>query len=44
MPKEIALEQLIEIEMLGELNSPFVVSYYDSFIMDTKINIILEYC
>ncbi len=44
MPKEIALEQLLEIEMLGELESPFIVTYYDSFIQDTMINIIMEYC
>ena len=44
MPKEIALEQLIEIELLGELDSPYIVGYFDSFIEDTKINIIMEYC
>jgi hypothetical protein len=44
MPKDIALEQLVEIELLGEIESPFIVGYYDSFIEDTKINIIMEYC
>jgi NIMA (never in mitosis gene a)-related kinase len=44
MPKEIALEQLMEIELLGELDSQFIVGYFDSFIEDTKINIIMEYC
>ena len=44
MPKEIALEQLMEIELLGELCSPYIVGYYDSFIEGTKINIIMEYC
>ena len=44
MPKEIALEQLMEIELLGELDSPYIVGYFDSFIEDTKINIIMEYC
>ena len=44
MPKEIALEQLMEIELLGELESPFIVGYFDSFIENTKINIIMEYC
>jgi serine/threonine protein kinase len=43
-PKEIALEQMIEIELLAELESPFVVGYLDSFIEDTRINIIMEYC
>jgi len=31
-------------DRLGELDSPYIVGYYDSFIEDTKINIILEYC
>lgn len=44
MPKEVALEQLMEIELLGELESPYIVGYYDSFIESTKINIIMEYC
>ena len=44
MPKDIALEQLLEIELLAELESSFIVGYYDSFIEDTKINIIMEYC
>jgi len=34
----------MEIELLGELESPFIVGYYDSFIKDTMINIIMEYC
>lgn len=44
MPKEVALEQLLEIELLAELESPYIVTYYDSFIEDTMINIIMEYC
>lgn len=43
-PKEIALEQMMEIELLAELDSPYVVGYLDSFIEDTKINIIMEFC
>lgn len=43
-PKEIALEQMMEIELLAELESPYVVGYLDAFIEDTKINIIMEYC
>jgi len=43
-PKDIALEQMNEIELLGELNSPYIVGYLDAFIEDTKINIIMEYC
>lgn len=34
----------MEIELLGELESPFIVGYYDSFIQDTMINIIMEFC
>jgi len=44
MPKEVALKQLMEIEMLAEVESPYIVGYYDSFIQDTMINIIMEYC
>ena len=44
MPREVALEQLIEIELLAELESPYIVTYYDSFIEGTMINIIMEYC
>jgi NIMA (never in mitosis gene a)-related kinase len=44
MPKEVALEQLLEIELLAELESPYIVTYYDSFIENTMINIIMEYC
>lgn len=34
----------MEIELLAELDSIYVVGYLDSFIEDTKINIIMEYC
>lgn len=34
----------MEIELLGELESPYIVSYLDSFIEGTNINIIMEYC
>lgn len=44
MPKEKALDMLMEIELLATLESPYIVSYYDSFIEDTMINIIMEYC
>lgn len=33
-----------EISILGSLNSPYIVTYIDSFISDTKVNIIMEYC
>jgi len=44
LPKEAAMESLQEIEILGELDSHYVVGYYDSFIDGTTINIIQEYC
>lgn len=44
LPKEAAMEALQEIEILGELDSHYVVGYYDSFIDGTTINIIQEYC
>lgn len=34
----------MEIELLGELESPYIVAYYDSFIEDNRINIIMEFC
>lgn len=40
LPKEAAMEALQEIEILGELDSHYVVGYYDSFIDGTTINII----
>ena len=43
-PKDIALEQMMEIELLAELDCSYVVGYLDSFIKDTKINIVMEYC
>ena len=33
-----------EISLLGSLSSPYVVSYIDSFVSGTKVNIIMEYC
>jgi len=45
MPKDGALEALMEIELLASLvDCNFIVGYYDSFIEDTQINIIMEYC
>lgn len=29
---------------MGNLDSPFVVGYIDSFINEQKINIVIEYC
>ena len=45
MSKEQSIEALEEINILGRMNSPFIVKYYDSFVKDqTKINIIMEFC
>ena len=44
MPKESAIEALMEIELLAKLDSHFIVGYFDSFIVDTQINIIMDYC
>lgn len=34
MPKENAIEALMEIELLAKLDSHFIVGYLDSFIVD----------
>ena len=44
VPEEIGMEALQEIETMGTLESPYIVGYYDSFIEDQKINIVIEYC
>ena len=44
LPKSAALEALHEIELLGGLDSHFIVEYFDSFITGSMINIIMEYC
>jgi serine/threonine protein kinase len=45
MQKDGALEALMECELLANLvDCNFIVGYFDSFIEDTKINIIMENC
>lgn len=44
MPEEVAHEALGEIEIMGPLESPYIVGYFDSFIDDKCIDIIIEYC
>lgn len=44
MPKEDALLAMEEISILGSMSSPFIVAYIDSFVADTKVNIVMEYC
>ena len=38
------MDALKEIELMGTLDSPYVVGYYDSFIDNLKINLVIEYC
>lgn len=44
MPKHAALQAMEEISIMGQLNSPYIVTYIDSFISSTKVNIIMEFC
>ena len=44
VPEEVAHEALGEIEIMGPLESPYIVGYFDSFIDDKCIDIIIEYC
>jgi NIMA (never in mitosis gene a)-related kinase len=44
VPEKVGLEALDEIEIMGLLDSPYIVGYFDSFIDDQKINIVIEYC
>lgn len=44
MPKDYALQAMEEISILGSLSSPYIVTYIDSFVCETKVNIIMEFC
>ena len=44
LPAEGAFEAMQEIATLADIDSHFVVGYYDSFIEGTCINIVMEYC
>ena len=44
MPEEVAVEALNEIEMMAKIDCPYIVGYFDSFIDDQKINIVIELC
>jgi NIMA (never in mitosis gene a)-related kinase len=44
MSREQALQSMEEIPMLGSLNSPYIVSYIDSFVSGAKVNIVMEFC
>lgn len=42
-PKE-QLEAINEVHVMAKLESPHCVRYYDSFIDDGRLNIVMEYC
>jgi serine/threonine protein kinase len=45
MNQDESLLALQEIDLLGSIDSPFIVKYYDSFISENdNINIVMEYC
>jgi len=44
MPREMALKAMEEIELLGQLNSPYIVKYIDAFVDGSKVAIVMEYC
>lgn len=44
VPEKVGIEALNEIEIMGSLDSQYIVGYIDSFIADQKIHIVLEYC
>ena len=45
LPKQAAFEAIQEVEIMAEMDSHFVVGYYDSFITErSAICIIMEYC
>lgn len=37
-------EALNEVKILGSLENPFIVKYYDSFIDNKVLNIVMEFC
>jgi serine/threonine protein kinase len=44
VPEAIGVEALGEIDIMGTIDSPYIVGYFDSFIEDQRINIVIEYC
>mmetsp|Transcript_96 Transcript_96/g.201 ORF Transcript_96/g.201 Transcript_96/m.201 type:complete len:148 (-) Transcript_96:3408-3851(-) len=44
LPEKAAFEAMQEIQIMAEVDSHFVVGYYDSFITELTICIIMEYC
>jgi len=44
LPEKAAFEAMLEIQIMAEIDSHFVVGYFDSFITEQTICIIMEYC
>ena len=44
LPDDAKLEALLEIELMQQLDCPFIVGFYDAFIQDDMINLVLEFC
>ena len=42
--KQAAFDAMQEVAIMAEIDSMFVCGYYDSFIVDANICIIMEYC
>jgi NIMA (never in mitosis gene a)-related kinase 1/4/5 len=37
-------EAVNEVMLLASINSPYVVKYYDSFMENDELHIVMEYC
>jgi serine/threonine protein kinase len=37
-------EAINEVQILSKMESPYVVQYFDSFIANNNLNIVMEYC
>ena len=42
--KKAALDAMAEIEIMAEVDSHFVVGYFDSFVTEQTICIVMQYC
>ena len=44
IPEQDGVDTLNEIQTMFRIDSPYFVQYYDSFIDDQRINLVIEYC
>jgi len=44
MSPSMRKEAVHEATILSQINSPYIVKYYDSFTEKNNINIVMEYC